>query len=117
MEENNLIKELSVPIFQAKGWMKLLGVMMIIYGAILALTLVGIIICWLPIWLGILLFRAAGAVEGAQLTGEKGHLLETLRQIKTFFVINGVLMLVGLIATALSFLFAGGAMLAMMDSI
>ena len=38
------------------GWLKFLGIILIIAGGLYALTLVGIIIAWLPIWLGILIF-------------------------------------------------------------
>ena len=50
MEEETIIKELSLPIYQSRGWMKLIGVMSIIGGVLAAFTIVGILICWLPIW-------------------------------------------------------------------
>ncbi len=108
------VKEVSVPLYQAKGWMKLLGVVMIVQGVIAAISLVGIIICWLPIWLGVLLFKAAGAIEGAQLSGNKQLLIESLNKLKTYFLINGVLMLIVLVFVGLSMLLAGGSMLALL---
>ena len=33
-DQSNLIKEVSIPIFQARGWMKLLGVLSIIGGVL-----------------------------------------------------------------------------------
>lgn len=107
------IKELSVSLYQAKGWMKLLGVVMMIQGVLSAITIFGIVICWLPIWLGVLLFKAAGAIEGAQLTGNKQMFMESMAKLKTYFVINGVLMLIAVVFVGLSLLLAGGSMMAL----
>jgi len=117
MEEKALVQELSIPIYQSKGWMKFLGVMLIIDGVICIFTIVGILWCWLLIWLGVLLFKAAGSVELAQLHGEKLQLIESLRKIKTFFVINGVLMLIGLIFMVVMLIVSGGTILSLMDNI
>jgi hypothetical protein len=115
MEEKALIQELSIPIYQSKGWMKFLGVMLIIDGVISIFTIVGILWCWLFIWLGVLLFKAAGSVELAQLHGEKMQLIESLRKIKTFFTINGVLMLIGLIFLVIMLIVTGGTLLSLMN--
>ncbi len=115
MEEKALVQEISVPIYQSRGWMKLLGVVMIVQGIISIFTIIGILFCWLPIWMGVLLFKAASSVEGAQLVGDKVQLLESLRRIKTYFVINGVLMLIVLVFIAISLVISGGAMLSLMN--
>ncbi|MFH1688088.1 MAG: DUF5362 family protein [bacterium] len=117
MDEKVIVQELSAPIFQSKGWLKLLGVVMILQGVLTALTIVGIIFCWLPIWMGILLMQAAGSVESAQISGDKTQLVETLKRLKTYFVINGVLMLLGLLGAAIALLTMGGAMFAMMSDL
>ena len=111
MEEENLIKEVSLPIFQSKGWLKLLGIVMIIQGILTALTLVGIVICWLPIWLGVLLFQAAGTIEGAMINGDKMQLLRSLSKIKLYFMINGILMLLVIIGVVIAILISGGAII------
>jgi len=102
-----LVREVATPLFMAKGWMKLLGVLMIIEGAVMVITIVGIIVCWLPIWVGILLLRSAGSIEEAQLSGDKFQLMEGMRRIKTIFTIYGVLALIGLVAIVVA-LFLGG---------
>jgi ABC-type transport system involved in cytochrome c biogenesis permease subunit len=95
--EQQLVREISAPLFAAKGWMKFLGVLMIIYGILIAITIVGLIICWLPIWIGVILFRAATAAETAQVSGSKMELREALSKLKTYFTIYGVLALIGVI--------------------
>jgi len=116
MEEKELIQELSLPIYQSKGWLKLLGVVLIINGVAAIFTLVGIVVCWLPIWMGILLFKAASMVEVAQANGDKVQLLESLKKIKTYFIINGILMLIALIFIVVSLIISGGALFSIMDS-
>ena len=106
-DESRIVREVSAPLFEAKGWMKLLGVLLIIYGIFVALTIVGIVICWLPIWLGASLLRAAGATEMAQVGGDRLQLITAMSKLRTFFTIQGVLALIGLIALGV-FLFAGG---------
>ena len=115
-EQNQLIRELSLPLYQAKGWMKLLAVVMIVYGVLIALSIIGIIIAWLPIWLGILLWQAATAAENAQASGRKGPLLEALAKVKLYFIINGVLLLAGLVLGLLSALIGMGSFLSMMGN-
>lgn len=77
--------------------MKLLGVLSIIWGVMIALSIVGILVAWLPIWLGILLFQSASAVERAHLQGDEAGLIEALGKLKTYFTIAGVLAVIGLI--------------------
>ncbi len=101
-DQNTLIREISSPLYESKGWMKFLGILTIIYGVFLALTLVGIIIAWLPIWLGILIYNAATASENAYTTGDKFAFLRSMNQLKTYFIINGVLALIGIIFTAIA---------------
>ena len=55
--EENLVNEISYPLFSNRGWIKFLGILMLIYGIFVAISIVGIIIAWLPIWLGILLIE------------------------------------------------------------
>ena len=100
-QQTALVKELCIPLYQCKGWMKLVGVMSIIGGALQALTLVGIPIAWLPIWTGILLIQAAGAIEQAYLGESQAAMTRSLSKLKTYFIIMGVLTLITLIAVVL----------------
>lgn len=100
-------RQVSAGLYSAKGWMKLVGVMMIIYGVLTALTIIGIIFAWLPIWMGVLLFQSAGAVDRAYNADDAGALAESLSKLKTYFTIMGVLTLIGLIMFGLA-IFLGG---------
>ena len=100
--EQQAVREVSMPLFAAKGWMKFLGVLSIIYGILMALTIVGIIFCWLPIWVGVLLFQAATAVEAAQLSGNKMELYGAMSKLKVYFTINGILALIGILVSIIA---------------
>ena len=102
-----LVREVAAPLFTAKGWMKFLGVLMILYGAVMVITIVGIVLCWLPIWIGILLIRSAGSLEVAQISGDKFQLIEAMRRLKTYFTIYGVLAILGLIAMVIAMIVGG----------
>ena len=114
--QGEVVRNVSLPIHQAKGWMKLVGVLSILYGVVMVFTIVGIIFAWLPIWMGVLLMQSASAIERAYATGDEGQLVLSLGKIKTYFTITGVLALLGLIFGALMFFFGMmGAMVGMSD--
>ncbi|MFN2216891.1 MAG: DUF5362 family protein [Anaerolineales bacterium] len=106
--ESEIIRESSMPLFKARGWMKFVGIMMILGGIPSAIGLVGII----PIWQGVLLLQAASSIETAANTGQRYAFDSAMNNIKTFFVINGVLILVGIaigLAIACLYLVLGAA--------
>jgi len=98
---DNSVKMIALPMFQAKGWIRFLGVMNIIQGAFAVISLWGIIYAWLPIWVGVLLFQTAGAMEAAYVADDKNQLATAVAKLKTYFIIQGVTMLVGIIIGAI----------------
>ena len=88
------IRELIEPLYRAKFWLQLVGVMLIIGGLLTSLSIVGIIICWIPIWAGIALMQAAGSVDQAYTSGNVEAATMAMRRLKTYFTIFGVLTLV-----------------------
>lgn len=96
------------------GWLKFLGIMSIIGGVLTAITIVGIIIAWLPIWMGVLLFQAGNQITEARVSRNHYHLVEMMRKFKTYFMIQGILLLISLVFVVISFLISGAAMLQML---
>ena len=109
-DQANLIKEVSIPVYQARGWMKLIGILMIIAGVFYALTIVGIIIAWLPIWMGVVLYQAGSSSEQAYFNGDKYSLLTSLNKLKLYFTIMGIMTLItiALLVIMLIAVLAGG---------
>jgi hypothetical protein len=99
-----LIREINFPLYQSKGWMMFLGILSILMGVFTALSIVGIVIAWLPIWIGVLLFQAANSTEEAHTLGNKVSLLKTLGKLKLFFTIMGVFYLINLAFIGISIL-------------
>jgi hypothetical protein len=96
-QENQTVQQLSVPIYQARGWLKFLGVLSIISGVGSALSIVGIIFAWLPIWMGVLMFQAGSSIEPAGQFGDKFAFLRSMGSLKTYFILQGVLTLLGIV--------------------
>lgn len=114
-ERSAIVRELSEPLAASKGWMKLLGVVFIIQGALAAITIIGIIIAWLPIWIGILLMQSAGAIEQAQATGDEAQFRRSMDKLRTYFVILGILILISIALMVLG-IFSGAMLGTMMHS-
>jgi hypothetical protein len=110
------INDLCQPLASGKGWMKFVGIMSIIQGVFTALSIVGILIAWLPIWIGVLIMQSAGALERAQLSGDAYALKECLTKLRTYFVIQGVLYLVGIALMVLYFMFFSAMLATMMKN-
>ena len=104
-EQAGLIQQISYPLYSCRGWMKLLGVIYIIGGALQAITIVGILFAWMPIWLGLILYKSASAAENAYQQGNEYELVQSLAKIKTYFMIMGIATLLGIIITIVMFIF------------
>jgi hypothetical protein len=99
--EAQIIRSVSSPLAEGAGWMKFLGILSIITGASQMLSLVGILWGWLPLWMGILLYQAANSAEMARLSGDPYALASALKNVKTYFVINGILTLLGMLSACI----------------
>lgn len=101
-DENILVREFSQPLYQARGWLKFLGILNIIGGVAQALSIVGILVAWIPIWMGVLLYQAGSNLDSAGQFGDKFSFLRSLGSLKTYFVLQGVLTLILLVISFLS---------------
>ncbi len=109
------LKELFEPLYRAKIWMQLIGVVLIIMGIFTALSIIGIVIAWIPIWAGIVLMQAAGSVDQVYSSGNSEAAATAMRRLKTYFTILGILMLIYIVLMVVGFLFGIGGMMAGMS--
>jgi hypothetical protein len=79
-----------------KGWLKFIGVLNIIAGAINALSLIGILWAWLPIWLGILLVQAGSRADEYAARGDEAALTGLLAKLKNYYLISGIFTIIWL---------------------
>ena len=92
----DLVRRFAGPLARASGWMKFVAILAIVTGALYVLTIVGIVVAWLPIWLGVLLWQAADAASRAEAEGDATLLDRALDRLRLLFTINGVVALVGI---------------------
>ena len=102
-DEVELVRLMGVPLSQGKRWIKVLGILSIVQGVIAALTVIGIIVAWLPIWVGILLYQTATTMERAYSLGDRRTFAEAMTKLKTYFLIQGIVALLGIIFAIFAF--------------
>ncbi len=114
----SVTRQLAEPLWRARGWMKFTGVLLLIYGVFCILGIWTIVICWLPIWLGLILISGSNHIRHAAVMDSEANLKASLDKIGLFFRIWGITTLVGLILGIVALIFwavTGGA--AMMVSL
>jgi len=107
LKDEIAIQEIKRTSAEMSGWLKFIGIVAIVYGALIALTIIGIIIAWLPIWMGITLYSAGKKANDAQYTGNPMNLVEMMRKLKTFFIVQGVLLIIGLVGLLIAIITVG----------
>ncbi|EQD58216.1 hypothetical protein B1A_10896, partial [mine drainage metagenome] len=95
-DRSALVRDLSLPLASGRGWVKFVGIINIITGVLTALSIVGILWAWIPIWMGVLLMQSGGAIERAQMAGDESALRMALDKLRVYFIIQGVLFIIGL---------------------
>ncbi|MBA3848146.1 MAG: DUF5362 domain-containing protein [Planctomycetes bacterium] len=99
------------PLAHRRGWLVFLAVLAFIYGGLCAITIVGLIIAWLPIWIGVLLMRSANAFRDAMATGDAERGRAAIEALSTILLIYGIMMAIGLGIYGLAIVVAiGGAL-------
>jgi hypothetical protein len=94
---NPVVSRVISPLDASAGWMKLIGTVSIIYGVITALTIIGLLFAWLPIWLGVLTRKAATQAQLAYASGDENAAIASTDSLRVIFKIQGTLLLIGLI--------------------
>lgn len=105
------------PLHGVAGWLNFLGWFNIVVGILYALSIVFIIIAWLPIWIGICLKNAGEALkagypnDSGQLYRASSNLATAIRIVGVLCIINIVFAVLNLCVIALIFVvgFAGAA--------
>ena len=92
------------------GWIKFLGITAIIGGGLYAISIIGLIIAWLPIWMGVILLKVAnGSREIAD--GKAESIGDMFASLKTFFILSGVLTIISIVFSVIWMLVMGIAMI------
>ena len=113
--ETDVVNDIRQTAADMSGWLKFLGIVNIIYGALTAISIVGIIIAWIPIWMGILLFQAGSSATNARF-GANYELVTMMRKMKTFFILTAVLIIVSVAVVLIAFFTVGLGILPFLSS-
>ena len=89
--QTSVVSRLQNISINMNGWLKFLGIINIISGALTALSLVGIIIAWLPIWLGVLLIQAGNRASNAQIQNDPEELVPMMEKLRLYFILQGII--------------------------
>ncbi len=89
------------------AWLRFLGLVSVVSGALSALTIVGLIFAWLPIWLGVLLFQAGDRAARANQTKDPAALTQLLEKLKLYFILSATAIIVSLAFVVVGIFFAG----------
>ena len=92
------------PLCNASGWLKLLGVVNIIIGVIYCITIIGLIIGWLPLWIGITLNRASNSLKAGYEQSNRHEIRRGMSSLALVCKIIGVIVIIYLVLLALYFL-------------
>jgi hypothetical protein len=112
VDSSTQIKRLASILAAGSGWMKFLAVFMFIGSG---LDLIGsfglaIVIIWIPIWMGVVLWSAGSKASLALATGSEADLAQALDKLRFFFKFYGILIIVAMVIVVLAmiaFMFIG----------
>lgn len=97
------------------GWLKFLGIVNIVLGALTALSIIGIIYAWLPIWMGVLLLQAGSSASNAQIGDNYPDLVIMIQKLKTFFILTAVMVIISLAIMIISIIALSAGLLPFLD--
>ncbi len=92
-------RRLEYAVMNMKGWLKFLGILNIVGGALYALTIVGLVVAWLPIWMGVLLVQAANQADRYVALKDPEAFVGMMEKFRTFWALLGILTLIFLIGS------------------
>lgn len=90
------------PLYQRRGWMKLIGIVLMVLGAIYCITIIGVIVGLPFILMGLFMFQSAGHLDNAY-AGQIGLFRESMAKLSQAVLIMGILVLIWLILMVIYF--------------
>lgn len=108
------LRDIIEPLYRSRFWMQLLGIMLILTGVLTAISIVGLVVAWIPVWAGVALFQAAGAAKRGYENHSEDDIKQTMGKLRTYFLISGIMTLLYVLFMIAGMLFGlGGAMMGM----
>ncbi|HDH15582.1 MAG TPA: hypothetical protein ENG90_03760 [Gammaproteobacteria bacterium] len=82
--------KIVLPLYESRLWIRLFAACLIFYGALITVTGVGILVAWVPVWIGILLLLVSRTIKTAYEKNDEQALMRSLARLKTIFTILGL---------------------------
>ncbi len=111
-----IVRDVCLPLSTMTGWLRWLGIAFIAQGMLSALTVLGLLVAWLPIWAGVLMVKASGSLRKAHESEDETVIELAFTKLRSCVLVQGMLMLVSVSIALAVVLFFGGTMVAMMFS-
>jgi hypothetical protein len=115
IDQSSVIDELKLMARKMTGWLKFLGILTIFFGVLSAITIIGIVFAWIPIWLGVLLIQAGARASNAQISNNPKELVIMLDKLRLYFVIQGIMLIITLGMAILGIISFGASIPFIMD--
>jgi hypothetical protein len=97
--QEQLWSNYCLEINKGRGWLKFLGIIAIISGAINVLTVVGIIYAWIPIWIGVIMLQASNRGQEFINSKDPEKLNQYLERVSFFYKLSGIMVIVSIALT------------------
>ena len=86
--------EIIQPLNDNRIWVKVVGVFSIVYGVLTCLSIVGLIIGWLPIWLGLALVQVSSNLEKYETSNDIVAAIIGFEKLAMYFKILGIIIVI-----------------------
>jgi hypothetical protein len=83
------INSLVTPLYKSRVWIRLFAACLIFYGALSTVTGVAVLVAWIPMWIGVLLFLTSRSITRAYRESDEKAFMQMISRLKTIFTILG----------------------------
>lgn len=106
------LRDFLEPLYRSRFWMQLLGVILILQGVFIGMSIIGLVVAWIPVWAGVVLFQATGSIKRGYEANDEYDVKQSMAKLRTYFLMSGIMVLTYLILAAGTFLlFSAGAIM------
>ena len=96
------------PLINNRKWLNIIGFISIGSGILYIISIVGILVCWIPIWLGVLLFQTSSNLEKFEISGNEEDATLGLEKLVLFFKFIAIVLIASLVISLIVVVFAAG---------
>lgn len=84
------IQEISAPLVKARIWIMIIGIISIISGVATVFSVIGIVIAWLPIILGVFLIQTSILLKKVSENYSAEEFLKSLDKLRLYFTVSAI---------------------------